>query len=70
VATEVRSGGAVALGAAIKRLVGAPEERAAMSAAAAVKARREFDERDVLACVMHAYHAAARRDIDLDPEPP
>ena len=70
VATEIRRCGDVALGAAIERLVGAPEQGAAMSAASAAKARREFESRDVVACVMHADHtAAARRDIDLDPEP-
>jgi Glycosyl transferases group 1 len=70
VVTEIRSCGDVALGAVIARLLGAPEQRAAMSAAVAAEGRREFDERDVVACVMHACHwAAARRDIHLDPEP-
>ena len=43
VATEIRSCGDVALVAAIERLVGAPEQDAAMSAASAAKARREFE---------------------------
>ena len=43
VATEIRSCGDVALGAAIERLVGAPEQDAVMSAASAAKARRESE---------------------------
>jgi len=60
-----------ALGAAIAVLAGAPERRAQMGAAAVIKARREFDERDVVARVIDTYHhAAARRRIRLHAGPP
>jgi glycosyltransferase involved in cell wall biosynthesis len=56
---------------AIAELAGAPERRVQMSAAAVIKARREFDERDVVARVMDTYrHAAARRGIRLHAGPP
>lgn len=59
-------GDAVALGAAIGSLAADPVRRSSFGAAAVVKARREFDERDVVACVLDTYRiAAARRGLRL-----
>jgi hypothetical protein len=70
VAAEIRSCDDVSLGAAIERLVGAREQDAVMGAASAAKVRREFESAMSWARVTYASHtAAARRDIDLDPEP-
>jgi glycosyltransferase involved in cell wall biosynthesis len=55
-----------ALAAAIARLAASPEERAAMARAARARAEARFDERQVVATVMHTYReVAGRKELDI-----
>jgi glycosyltransferase involved in cell wall biosynthesis len=59
-----------ALGAALTALVLDADRRAAMGAASAAKARRDFDERHVVGTVMSTYaEVAARKGLRITPHP-